>query len=169
MATQQRITVSTQQQIKDNPNLLSISYVVDAPYNYNAGYYVSRYLKELQENKRIIGVKCPKCGRVYVPPRVVCNKCFVKTEEFVPVSDKGVIMAFTVTRVPYTNPNTGEPKKLPFTLAYIKLDGSDSNIMHILDETNERKIKTGMRVQAVFSDNRTGDHFTDIKHFKIIN
>jgi uncharacterized OB-fold protein len=168
MATQQGVMVSSQQKIKDNPDLLSISYIVDAPYNYNAGYYVSRYLKELQENKRIIGVKCPQCGRVYVPPRVVCNKCFAKTEEFVPVSDKGVIMAFTVTSVPYTNPDTGEPKKLPFTAAYINLDGSDSNIMHCLDETDEKKIKTGMRVQAVFSDNRTGDHFTDITHFTII-
>lgn len=160
--------MSAQTKRRDNPELLKISYVVDAPYNYNAGYYVSRYLKELEENKRIIGVKCPKCGKVYVPPRPVCGHCFVKPEEFVPVGDEGTIMAFTVTRVPFTNPNTGDPKELPFTAAYIKLDGCDSNIMHCLDETEEKKIKTGMRVKAVFSDNRTGDHFKDIKHFKII-
>jgi uncharacterized OB-fold protein len=92
----------------------------------------------------------------------------VKTTEFVPVSDTGTVMAFCVVTVPYTNPNTGEPKKLPFTCAYIRLDGSDSNIMHCLEEVDEKKIRAGMRVQAVFNEIRTGDHFTDIKHFKII-
>jgi len=152
----------------DTGEVLRISSVVDVPYNYNAGYYVSRYLKELQEHKRIIGVRCPKCGKIYVPPRVVCRGCFVKNEEFVPVSDKGTVMAYTVTTVPYTNPSTGEPKKLPFTAAYIRLDGSDTNIMHCLEEGDEKKLRTGMRVQAVFAEKRTGDHFTDIKHFRTI-
>jgi uncharacterized protein len=160
--------MSAQIKAGDSSANLSVSYIVDSPYNYCAGYCVSKYLKELKENKRIMGVKCSKCGKVYAPPRPVCGHCFAKLEEFVPVGDKGTIMAFTVTSVPHINPNTGEPKKLPFTAAYIKLDGSDSNIMHCLEETDEKKIKTGMRVQAVFSDNRTGNHFTDIKHFKII-
>jgi len=155
-------------QEKRNSDFLSISRIIDVPYNYNAGYYVSRYLRELKNNKHIMGVKCPKCGKVYVPPRVVCSQCFVKMEEFVPVSDKGTVMAFTVVSVPYTNPNTGEPKKLPFTCACIRLDGSDSNIMHCLEEQDEKKIKTGMRVQAIFNEIKTGDHFTDIQHFRTI-
>jgi hypothetical protein len=144
---------------------VSITRIVDVPYAYNAGYYVSKYLKELEESKRIIGIKCPKCGKVYVPPRVVCKDCFTKNEEFVFVSDEGTLMAYTITTVPYTDPNTGEPKKLPFTAAYIRLDGSDTNLMHCLEEEDEKKIRTGMRVKAVFSENRTGDHFTDIKFF----
>jgi len=153
---------------KENMELLSISRVVDVPYNYNAGYYVGQYLRELEKNKRIIGVKCPKCQKVYVPPRVACPQCFVKMKEFVPVSDKGIVTAFTVVSVPFTNPLTGEPKELPFTCAYIRLDGTDSNLMHCLEELDDRKIKAGMRVQAVFSDTRSGDHFTDIKCFKAI-
>lgn len=153
---------------KEKGDILSISATVEVPYNYNAGYYVSRYLRELQEDKKLVGVKCPKCNKVYVPPRVVCKDCFVKNEEFVEVSDKGTVMAYTVTTVPYTNPNTGEPKKLPFTAAYIRLDGSDSSIMHCLEEGDESQLKTGMRVQAVFAESRSGDHFTDIKHFKTI-
>lgn len=160
--------MSPQRHEEKSEELLSISSIVDVPYNYNAGYYVSQYLRELKEKRRILGVKCPKCQKVYVPPRVVCSQCFVKTKEFVPVSDIGTVMAFCVVTVPYTNPNTGEPKRLPFTCAYIKLNGSDSNIMHCLEEVDEKKIRTGMRVQAVFSEIRTGDHFTDIKHFKII-
>ena len=155
-------------QKRNVPEFLSITSMADMPYNYHAGFYYSRFLKELRDNKRICGVKCSKCNKVYVPPRIVCRDCFVKMEEFVPVSDQGEIVAFTITSVPYTNPNTGDPKKLPYTTVYIRLDGSDSNIMHCLDETDEKKIKTGMRVQAVFSKNRTGDYFHDIDHFTII-
>ncbi|MBW2117569.1 MAG: Zn-ribbon domain-containing OB-fold protein [Deltaproteobacteria bacterium] len=147
---------------------LYVKRVVDVPYSYNAGKYVSRYLNELKEHKRIIGSKCSSCKKVFVPPRVSCSQCFQENEEFVQVSDAGSITAFTVTTVPYTDPNTGEPKKLPFTAAYIKLDGADTNIMHCINETDGKVLKTGLRVRAVFSENRTGDHFTDIKYFAVI-
>jgi uncharacterized OB-fold protein len=89
-------------------------------------------------------------------------------EEFVPVGDRGTLLAFTVTKFAYTDTTTGGPKRIPYTAAYIKLDGSDSNILHCLDETDEGKIRAGMRVQAVFSDDRTGDYFHDIDHFTIV-
>ena len=147
---------------------LSITCAADMPYNYHAGFYYSRFLRELRDNKRIVGVRCPRCKKIYVPPRVVCRDCFITMEEFVPVGDRGTLLAFTVTRFAYTDTTTGGPKRIPYTAAYIKLDGSDSNILHCLDEADEGKIRAGMRVQAVFSDDRTGDYFHDIDHFTIV-
>jgi uncharacterized OB-fold protein len=147
---------------------LGIASTPDMPYNYHAGFYYSRFLKELRDNKRIVGVKCPKCGKIYVPPRIVCRECFVKMEQFVPVSHEGTLLAFTVTNFPYIDTTNGEQKKIPFTAAFIKLDGADSNIVHRLDETDEKKIKAGARLRAVFSESRTGDYFHDIDHFSMI-
>ncbi len=148
---------------------LSVAYMADMPYDYHAGFYYSRFLMELRDNKRIYGVKCPRCGKIYVPPRVVCRDCFVTMVEFVPVGNEGTLLAFTVTNFPYTDTTRGEPKNIPYTAAYIKLDGSDSNIVHCLEETDEKKIKAGLRVRAVFSETRTGDYFHDIDHFEIIH
>jgi len=147
---------------------ISVTCMADMPYSYHAGFYYSRFLKELRDNKRIVGVKCPACVKVYVPPRIVCRDCFVKMEEYVPVSDEGSLVAYTVTNFSYTDTTRGEPKKIPYTAAYIRLDGADSNIVHCLNETDEAKIKSGMRVRAVFSDTRTGDYFHDIDHFEIV-
>jgi len=147
---------------------LSIASTPDMPYRYHAGFYYSRFLKELRDNKRIVGVKCPQCSKIYVPPRIVCRDCFVKMEEFVPVSHEGTLLAFTVTNFPYIDTTTGEQKKIPFTAAFIKLDGADSNIVHRLDETDEKRIKAGARLRAVFSESRTGDYFHDIDHFSMI-
>ncbi|MBM3157188.1 MAG: Zn-ribbon domain-containing OB-fold protein [Chloroflexi bacterium] len=156
------------EQGKEDLKPLSVAYIADMTYKYHAGHYYSRFLRELRDNRLIAGVKCPKCGKVYVPPRIVCRDCFVRMEEFVPVSQEGTLLAFTVTNFHYIDTTTGEPKKIPFTTAFIKLDGADSNIVHRLDETDEKKIKAGMRLRAVFSNNRTGDYFHDIDHFSIV-
>ena len=147
---------------------ISITSMADMPYYYHVGFYYSRFLRELRDNERIVGVRCPECGKVYVPPRMVCRDCFVTMEEFLPVSSEGTLLAYTVTNFSYTDTTRGEPKEIPYTAAYIKLDGSDSNIVHRLDETDETRIKAGMRVRAVFSGDRTGDYFHDIDHFEII-
>jgi uncharacterized OB-fold protein len=147
---------------------LSITRTADMSYKYHAGSCYSRFLQELRDNKRIVGVKCPKCGKVYVPPRIVCRDCFVTMEEIVPVGDEGTLLAFTITNFAYTDSKTGMPKQIPYTAAYIKLDGVDSNIVHCLDETDEGNIEAGMRVKAVFSDERTGDYFHDIDHFTVL-
>ena len=146
----------------------SVTSMADMEYSYHAGFYYSRFLKELRDNKRIVGVKCPDCGKVYVPPRIVCRDCFVRMEEYVSVASEGTLLAYTVTNFSYTDTTRGEPKSIPYTAAYIKLDGADSNIVHCLNETDEAKIKAGMRVRAAFSDERTGDYFHDLDHFEIV-
>lgn len=153
---------------EDTFELLDITGSFEMPFNYDAGFCYSRFLKELRDHKKIVGVKCSKCHKIYVPPRIVCKDCFMKMEEFVEVSSEGTLVAFSVANFPYTDPSTGKQKKIPFTQAYIQLDGTDSKILHCLDETDESKIKTGVKVKAVFSEKRTGDYFSDIQYFKMI-
>lgn len=52
--------------------------------------------------------------------------------------------------------------------AFTRLDDADSNIVHCLDQTDEKKIKTGARVRAVFSESRTGAYFHDIEYFSMV-
>lgn len=154
--------------MKEELELMTVRGMVDMPYSYHSGPYYGRYLKEIRDNKRLYGVKCPKCKKVYVPPRVVCRDCFCTMDEFVALSGEGTIVAFTVVQIPYTDPDTGTHKDLPYTAAYINLDGTKCNVLHKLDELDEKKIQPGMRVRAVFSDNRTGNYNVDIMYFTII-
>ena len=52
------------EEMKEGLKPLSVTYVADMPYKYHAGYYYSRFLRELRDNKKIVGVKCPKCGGI---------------------------------------------------------------------------------------------------------
>ncbi len=140
---------------------------MEQPFEWSAGRFGSRFLTELRDNKRIVGIKCPKCGLVYAIPRQVCRTCFVEMSEWVPLSNQGTLITFTVLSFGFIDPDTGTEKPVPYTCALVKVDGADTCIAHFLNETDISKIKIGMRVEAVYEDKRKGA-LLDIKHFKLI-
>jgi hypothetical protein len=148
---------------------LQISFTHAMPYEWSIGLYGSKFFQEIKENRRFVGIRCPACGKVYVPPRRVCGPCFKELTEIVPLSDTGVITAFSIVNYPFIDPNTGSQRPIPYTYGYIRLDGADSIFSHIINETDLSKIKVGMKVRAIFKDK--GDmqgNIQDILHFEII-
>jgi len=125
-------------------------------YYWHCGHYMSRFFLGLRDKKTILGIKCSGCGRVYVPPREICGRCFKTMDQWVDLGAEGSIYAFTVVKLPYIDPNTGKPIKVPRTDIYVKLDGADTCLMHWLDESDENKITVGARVRAVFKEHRRG-------------
>ncbi|MBC7106008.1 MAG: hypothetical protein H5T97_08710, partial [Firmicutes bacterium] len=45
------------------------------PYQWALGPVNTRFFQEFKE-RRIFGTRCPKCGRVLVPARAFCARCF---------------------------------------------------------------------------------------------
>jgi hypothetical protein len=134
---------------------------IKVPYAWQAGETASRFLLSLKEDKRLLGKRCTKCAKVLVPPRKTCPFCFVQTGEWVDLSDEGVVETFTIVRR-----NTGIlPIEPPVTYAVIKLDGGDTGLVHLVGEVKPEEIREGMRVKAVFAEERTG-RMLDIKYFK---
>jgi len=131
------------------------------PNNYSAGAVGSRFLIELRDNKRIMGIRCPTCNRVYVPARSVCKDCFAQLNEWVEVSDKGTLLTYTVCH----QPNRVQPMAIPIVYGVIQLDGADTGFVHMLGEVDSEQLRIGMRVQAVFKEKREAS-ILDIKYFK---
>ena len=139
------------------------------PYEWSIGVYGSRFFQEIREKQRFIGVKCPKCKKVLVPPRRICGPCFQEITELVPLTDTGTLVAFSVVNYPFIDPSTGKQRPTPYTYGYINLDGSDNLFSHIINETDESKIKVGAKVRAVFKDvSEMEGNIQDIKYFEFI-
>jgi uncharacterized OB-fold protein len=141
---------------------LTLKGQIAVPYTWWAGETGSRFLLALRDNQKITGTKCGTCGKVYVPPRKNCGRCFIDMDEWVDIADEGVIEAYTVVR--YAHPV--QPVDPPFAYALIKLDGADVGFLHLIKK-NLVKLKTGLRVKARFKTERTG-HILDIDSFEII-
>ena len=131
------------------------------PNTYSAGAVGSRFLIELRDKKRIMGTRCATCNRVYVPARSICKDCYGQLDELVEVSDKGTLLTYTVCN----QPNPVQPVESPVVYGIIQLDGADTGFVHMLGEIDPEQIRIGMRVQAVFKDEREAS-ILDIKYFK---
>lgn len=135
----------------------------DSIFSYDAGAIRSRFLTELRDNKRIMGIRCPDCNRVYVPVRSICNNCFANLSEFVEVAPTGTLTTYSIVyrSEPYC------PVDAPFVYGIIQLDGADTGLVHFINEVDLQKVRVGMRVRAVYKKERAGS-ILDIKYFKPI-
>jgi 3-hydroxybutyryl-CoA dehydratase len=132
------------------------------PYQYFAGRTGSRFIISIRDDKKIKGLKCKTCNKVFVPPRSTCERCFADiSENWVELENTGTVTGFTVIR--YEEPH--QPFKPPYILAQIKLDGADTSLTHIVKRVPASKMKTGMRVKAVFAKKTTAT-LMDIDHFE---
>lgn len=140
---------------------------ITLPYQWALGETNTRFFEAFQD-KRIMGTRCDQCGRVLVPARKFCSRCFKDMDEWVLVKDEGSLRSWVLINFPYE----GQPKDPPYIIGVIELDGSDGGFSHFvgglpsydIDEVRER-VKIGMRVKAVWREKREGNIF-DIEYFE---
>ena len=119
------------------------------------------------ENKKFIGSKCSKCGKVFLPPRKTCGDCFAKAaEEFVELPETGIVKNYTVANY---NVNERKTRKLkePIIVGLVQIDGADTAMINRIINITPDEIKEGMRVKVVWADRIKG-HPKDIKGFEPI-
>jgi uncharacterized protein len=122
----------------------------------------SSYLLALAQG-RLIGQRCPACGKVYLPPRGACPVDGVPTQDEVELPDTGIVTTFCVVNVPFT----GQRVPTPYVAASVLIDGADIAIQHLILGCPPEEVRMGMRVRAVWKPREewaTGAH--NIDHFE---
>jgi uncharacterized OB-fold protein len=131
-------------------------------YLHSASAEESRYLRGLQEGK-IIGQRCPVCGKVYVPPRGACPVDGVPTTTDVELPDVGTVTTFCVVNVPFQ----GQRVPAPYVAAQVLLDGADIAFQHLILGCDPADVRMGMRVRAVWKPREEwGTTSENIDHFE---
>lgn len=134
---------------------------IKVPYQWSTGVVGTRFFKAIRDEKKILGARCDKCRKVYVPPTKTCGECFAACADWVAVGPEGTLVA--VTQAHFDSKAHAVPKPI---FAVIRLDGADTNILHLLADPLER-VPIGSRVRAVFKEIRTGG-ILDIDHFQLV-
>jgi uncharacterized protein len=114
-------------------------------YTYAASAEESRFLRGMAEGK-IRGQRCPKCEKVYVPPRGACPVDGVPTRDEVELPDRGTVTTFCIVNVPFL----GQRIAPPYVSAYVLLDGADIPFLHLVLGCDASEVRMGMRVEAVW-------------------
>jgi uncharacterized OB-fold protein len=149
----------------NEPPKEGIKYVdatVHLPYNYVAGDYKARYLRALKDRK-ILGSKCSKTGKVFVPPVIASPESFAPATDLVEVADRGVVTTFCIVNIPVIGRNL----EIPYVAASVALDGADISIFALIQECKPEEVRMGMRVEAVWKPDgeRQGD-YEDVRYFR---
>lgn len=134
---------------------------IKVPYTWSVGETGSKFLKALRDDKKILANKCPKTGQIFVPPKLNSPYSLEPITEWLELSGQGTVQTFTQRHYD----SAAAPADAPRIYALILLDGSTQAFPHLLGEVDFKNVKAGMRVTAVFKEDRAG-HILDIKYFK---
>jgi uncharacterized OB-fold protein len=130
-------------------------------YEHTASAAESAYLRGLARG-RLIGQRCPACGKVYVPSRGVCPADGVPADSRVELPDIGTVTTFCIVNVGYP----GQKVTPPYVAAAVLLDGADIAFQHLILGCEPSEVHLGMRVRAVWRPRGEWDSTAEnITHF----
>ena len=158
--------VSVTEEDIERHRVLSVSYHPKAEYAWATGIAMGRFLKELKAGK-VVGTKCNNRGRIVVPPRIFCEYCFCRVENWVYLPDTGVVNTFSISHIAADTTRL----KSPIIPAVVTIDGTtNAGLLHLIGGVKPENVRIGMSVKAVWiqPDLRKGS-ITDIKYFAPIS
>jgi uncharacterized OB-fold protein len=131
-------------------------------YEHTASAGESRFLRGLADG-RLLGERCPACGKVYIPPRGSCPTDGIPTTDEVELPDIGTVTTFCVVNVPYP----GQRVAPPYVAAAVLIDGADIPFQHLILGCAANEVRMGMRVRAVWRPrDEWGTTPENIDHFR---
>ena len=99
--------------------------------------------------RKLMGARCKRCGKVIVPPRPICPECYSRDLEWVELSGKGTVETFTIIHVPTL---LFEGKE-PYAVAIVKLDEGPKIPGVVQGVASPDQLKIGDRVHVEFDTN----------------
>ena len=155
--------MSFTQRIQSAEDMKHVKGKMPVNFLYTAGVAGERFLREIKENAKILGVRCRKCDMVHVPPKIYCERCFERLGEWTELASEGQIETFTMCYFDADGNRLAEPE----ILAVIRLEGANEGIIHRVRKIRDQQVHVGMEVKAVFREkkDRVGS-VLDIAYFE---
>ena len=128
-------------------------------FSWSVGNFMESFFDGLKDGK-IMGVKCPKCGRVYLPPRMICERCFTRNEEWVELPLEGTVDSFTIAHVKVGDDGELEDLETPETIGMVKHKGADTCIVARIEGLDPVDASVGMQVTVVID--KSAENILDV-------
>ena len=135
-------------------------------YRYKAPKQHFDAVVEDYRQKRMRGTLCTGCGRIFVPPKFICGRCFKRATQKVEISQTGTLLAYLIfppaqkgkTRVAGKDPvEAGEIKEGERLISgFIRFDGTSSVLNLEVLNVDPKNLRPGMRVRAVWAEKPEG-------------
>ncbi len=115
----------------------------------------SRSWRAYPQTYRLEAARCKGCGKVFFPPRLICNKCKGREFDRFNLKNTGKVVTHTIIRTP-SDEYSGQA---PFAVAIVQMDDGVRLTMQIVDvPLDEIRIGMPLRLEfrRLFSDGEAG-------------
>ena len=117
------------------------------------------FYQSLDENK-LVGSQCQSCGALHVPPRPLCPACFGEELDWVELSGKGKLLAFTTVYIaPTAMIEAGYDRNNPYCAGIVELVEGPAISAQILgvDPVRPEEIEIGTPLRVAFVQRGDGE------------
>jgi hypothetical protein len=107
----------------------------------SALFTIEKFYQFINERK-LMGAKCLKCGKIMLPPRPVCSGCYSESLEWIELERRGKLLTYTIIHVapPQFQPLT------PYAVGIVELE-KGLKLPGMIKEVDFDKIKVGMELK----------------------
>ena len=135
-------------------------FVLEYAYKRTLGPVLTRFFTALRDGK-LQGVATAD-GRVLLPPTQYDPQTGADVGDPVDVGPEGTVATWTWV----DDPSPRDPLDTPFAWALIRVDGADTDLLHVVDAPRDA-LKSGARVRLRWRDERVGT-MRDIEAWEIV-
>jgi uncharacterized OB-fold protein len=116
-------------------------------------FTIEQFYKFLGQGKLMAG-KCQKCGKIHLPPRLLCDNCYSQSFDWVNVSGKCKLVTYTVIHV--------APQQFqaltPYAVGIVQLENG-LKIPGMIQGLTQEQLKVGMELSLDFGSCSNPEHW----------
>jgi uncharacterized OB-fold protein len=108
-------------------------------------FTIEQFYKFLAQGKLMAG-KCTHCGKIHLPPRPLCDKCFHQAFTWTEISPKGKLLTYTVIHIapPQFQDLT------PYAVGIIQLE-NHTKLPGMITNLPQEQLRIGMNLTVDFT------------------
>ena len=107
-------------------------------------FTIEQFYKFMAQKKLMAG-RCLKCGKIHLPPRLLCDNCYGQQFEWMQISGKGKLVTYTVIHV--------APQQFqaltPYAVGIVQLENG-LRIPGMIPGLTQEQLKIGMELTLDF-------------------
>ena len=103
-------------------------------------------------DRKLMGVKCSKCGTTFALPRPTCPKCHSSKMDWFELKGTGKLLSYSIVHVSTTE----YQNQTPYVVGIVEFD-EGPRLSGVIREIKHEDLKIGLNVVIDFEDNQTQD------------
>jgi len=107
-------------------------------------FTIEQFYKFMSQKKLMAG-RCLKCGKIHLPPRLLCDNCYGQQFEWVQILGKGKLVTYTVIHVA----SQQFQALTPYSVGIVELEDG-LKIPGMIPGLTQEQLKVGMELTLDF-------------------